>query len=680
VNPTTGRRFVPADVHYTPDDGDFEYATSLKLLGETVDACGKDAGRVVLLLSTCRNQWLTVNAVFVDLKLALAPAGARPDHADAAIRALRLDPAPSESTGLDRSLRASERASSEALKLSAQVREKLRVWEDRQRLVTLLEAEIESLAGIDRSRMRRWLERQRSGERDGVPPWQRRYVAFNIQETDACTSWLKTLERCERTLTASMQVVRHAARMLDPAAPDVDSQLVALTQPVALFEVNAYAEAEAEAETAAAEPDLSEVDSIGSHAETWQHLLERLRADASALGMSVVDGEDTLTLQLPNAERLDLPIAQPDEPGLRPRLDALVGYAANAIEGARELLGAQFAPNLAALPLPAPFEIDLTTPERGSAERARSFTINPSLASGEPTPDSATIALLDCPMPEDEYTHAQPELYVYDPHKPGARIAKDLAFVALSHAREAGAQLVVMPEVFLPRGAVDELVETAQSMEIGLIAGIEYPQTPVGGAINEAIISLPTLSRPLRQRKQAPSVFEMRQANFDADGIIQIVRRTPFGTIGTIICSDFMELDHLWAMANRPHAIDLLVICARNRRPEVFHRLAIADAIRLHAYVAVANAHPEWTQEKAERERVPGLLSGSIIAQPSGSKPFVETRCVALPPSAAGGPQARLLIGDLHIADVRARDRERAGARGFLPPPRFPRWQPLDPS
>jgi predicted amidohydrolase len=672
VSPTARRQFVPADVHYTPNDGDFEYATSFKLLGEIVDACGNDAGRIVLLLSTCRNQWLTVNAVFVDLKLALAPAGTRPDHADAAIRALRVDPSAAEPTSLDRSLKASERSSGEALKLASQVRDKLEVWQDRQRLAMLVEAQIEALGGIDRSRMLRWIDRQRSGERDGVLPWQRRYVAFSTQESDVCTAWLRTLEQCERTLTAGMQIVRHAARMLMSAAPSTASPTVAPV-PVALFELPAYAEAEAEAE--AGHPDAGPAT---SRAETWRHMLARLSTDAGALGLAATEADGTLTLRSADAHHLVLPLTEPEEAELRPLLDVLVGHAAHAVDGARELLATQFAPNVAALPLPAPFEIDLTTPERGSAERARSFTINPSLASGEPTPDSATIALLDCPMSEDEYTHTQPELYIYDPHKAGARIAKDLANVALHHAREAGAQLVVMPEVFLPRGAVEELVETAQSLEIGLIAGIEYPQTAVGGAINEAIISFPTLSRPLRQRKQAPSVFEMRQANFDDDGVIQIVRRTPFGTIGTIICSDFMELDHLWAIADWPHPIDLLVICSRNRRPDVFHRLAIADAIRLHAYVAVANSHPAWTQEKADSEQTPGLLSGSIIAQPNADQPFVTTQPVLLPPSAAGGPSARLLIGELNIADVRARDRERAGTRDLLPPPRFPRRRPED--
>jgi predicted amidohydrolase len=676
VSSASGRRFTPADVQYTPSSGDFEYATELQLLAAMIDACGNDAGRMTLLLSTCRNQWLTVNAIFVDLKLVLGARGARPDVAGGAIAGLR-----SPQGDADRKIRSAIKLADDALKLTDHARQKKDVWIQRARLATLLDDQIEALQdGLQRSRMEAWLERQRQGTRGDVVPWKRPYIALCAAEDGTCAAWLGRLHTCECAVTAAMRIVRHAGRLL------LDDEVAAaeepLAEPLGLFDLEPFASATAEAEMGAARSAEAE---LGSQlpSQTWEHLIALLRQAAPVLSVIAEDAGDAIVLQLADARRLSVPVAMPDAGEMRTVLDVLIEVAERAIDGARAQLQEQFVPNVAVPPLPEPFEIDLTTHEPSSGRRARRFDVRTYLASGEPTPDVAMIALLDCPMPERAYSHVQPELYIYDHAEGGASAARSIASNALQHAREAGAQLLVMPEVFLPRGSVDELVEQAQSLEIGLIAGVEYPHSVVGTAVNEAVISLPTLSYPLKQRKQAPSVFEMRRANFANDDILHLVRRTPFGTVATVICSDFMELDHLWAVVSQDHPIDLLVVCARNRRPDVFHRLAIADSIRLHAYVAVANAHSEWSDELAAADDAAperGIVSGSVIAQPSSrKKPFVETQAISLPPAAGLEVPSRLLVGELNVANIRARDRERAGSSGFLPPPRFPRWQPADP-
>lgn len=341
-----------------------------------------------------------------------------------------------------------------------------------------------------------------------------------------------------------------------------------------------------------------------------------------------------------------------------------------SVNRVRVKLAKQFEANVATPPLPAPYVIDLTVQEQPSAKRARDFTIVTHIAHADQGPDTARIALLDCPMPETAYSHLRTELYVYDRERgSGADAAEFTALAAVDAAHEQGAQLLVMPEVFLPRGSIDDVVERARTYEMGVIAGAEYPHQPLGGAINEAIIALPELGEPLLQRKQAPSVYEARRAHFEHDDLLHVFRRTPFGTLAVVICSDCLEFDHVWSVANQPHALDLLIVCSRNPRPEVLNRLAVADAVRLHAYVAIANADP--------RSPLPeGATAGTIVAQPNATEPLLTLDEFPLPAAPDDGPAARLMVAELDVAALRRRDLERTGNGPLLPPPRFPRWQP----
>jgi predicted amidohydrolase len=312
--------------------------------------------------------------------------------------------------------------------------------------------------------------------------------------------------------------------------------------------------------------------------------------------------------------------------------------------------------------------INFTPDEVESSEaRVRQFKVNP-FDGRQTTQNVGRLALLKCGMPDAAYSKARKDHMAYNQEHAGLRNAKRIALAAIDAARDQKADFLAMPEIFLPRGAVDEVKDAAEGAGLGLIAGIEYPEKH-GGPVNEALVHVPGWYEPLRQRKQSPSREEVKSAVFETTMELAFVKRTTLGNLGVIVCSDLLELDVLWAMSSFNEKLDVVVVCSHNYHPEIFEPLAIADATRLHAFVAVVNT---WTPRDKDTELPSG--EGTLVAQPNFREPLLELEEHPLAVEWEDEiVRPSIAVAKLDIASIRERELEKPGAHGYISPPRFAR-------
>jgi hypothetical protein len=634
------------DPEFNPGVEDMDYAQRFSDLARVFEHCERPE-QAVLFASTCRNQWLTTNAAFVDLRDAIGGA-ALPSRVSRGLYELRRG-----NPGR------AERLFREALALMAQLRAKLQCWMDREFLLSDIEQAMESLDdNIARDRSRAWLRRQRFGPPTTGPSDQARYLALDTQENARCSEPLGLMREAERRLTVALRVALDAS-LLVAAVEAIDTSAAAEQDDSAarLFEI---------------EEVIGESQAPPDSEAGWQRLLGQISKDPGALTAALhEDPAGETILRFANGSELLLPSSAPDSKSLTEVLNVLIDLCEAVVEWAREAVLDRFSANTAEPPMPSPFVIDLSPHELQSGERTRNFQVTRADGRCDSVPDRGRLALLECGMPEDAYSHTRKELYVYDRDQAeGARKAKEIICAAIDAAAARDAAFLAIPEVFVPREALPDLTVRAERANLGLIAGLEYPER-LGGAVNEALIAVPGLMEPLFQRKQGPSVYEIRDGAFDHDQRLWFIRRTALGNLAVILCSDFLELDLLWAVAQVDERVDVVVVCSRNRNPEVFERLAIADAARLHAYIAVVNAYPP------RRAGQPASGHGTLVAQPRLEQPALHLDRTELPISWEGriAPPC-VAFAELEVAAIRERDTERAGAHGYLRPPRFARWQP----
>lgn len=650
------RKYLPAPLEddFRPSEDDMEFAERFRVIANVIDECD-NAELVALLLSTCRNQWMAVNGMFVDLQEILG-AGRLPDLASRGFHNF-FEGDPSQAGA----------AFNEALTMNAALAQKLRCWHEREALLGQLKAAISNPERdqLERDQLEAWLLRQTHGPSIPGKIRQAQYLRLDLSDGH-CPQLLDLIERTDRKLAAALRIAHRICKVAALAA-DVGRQ----EPPDQLFDL----------ELAGPEADPEEERDLRAQQErgldgAWAKLREAVLAHAG--GISFVGGEEgngVIVLDTPEGRRFELAKEIGDEEArdfaaeLPPVLGALMARAQDVIDQARGQIFEAFTPNVATPPMPAPFVIDLTPDDLSpSDKRVRTFAIQ--CADGrQHIPNTAKLALLQAGMPDSAFSKVRKGHIGYDPDEnEGARKAKEIALAAIEKAHDVGARFLAMPEVFLPRNAVNEVVRCSDEVGIGLIAGVEYPEWH-GGPINEVLVHVPGWEEPLYQRKQGPSVEELKRTAFESTYELLFVRRTALGNIGVVVCSDFMELDLVWSLASFDDKLDAVIVCARNYRPEIFERIAIADSARLHSLVAVVNT---WPSRKGDDELPSGR--GTLVAQPNSAQPLLELEEHPLPVDWEGQiEQPSIAVATLNIADIRDRDLERPGAHGYISPPRFAR-------
>jgi hypothetical protein len=622
-------RYLPFEPEGDIPDADQSYVELFDLLAKAVVKT-KSAEDLTLLLSTCRNAWMTINAIFVDLRSVVGAAGAY-DPMSAIFYRLgqgRVD-------GVEKDLRATGLA-------LEQVTKKLDVWARRHELFAKLTAAVDELEYRPRSMMRSFLVRQQ----EAAPTSHiahGRYLALNLDaEPDDLI--------VKRELCAWARV---EVRRVRPVA----WQMITIAEPLSRLSA-----AQGESVLFAAD-DLDEV------------VLRDIRAAWPAL-IDVVDSARSELGSFAQLDSLDVDVDQMDIAEARRRAGAIADAGRQTIHGVHERLEAAFTPNVSlGAPMPSPFVVDLTGGRTDGRPHGREFNIR-RVTGTVVTPDNdVRVALLRCGLPEAAYSQVDASRYVFGHGTLKSQVIAT-AKAAITTAAERGCRLLAMPEVFVPEVAQLEIGELANTNNLLTIYGGEYASTQSSRPVNPVRISIPGVTEQPTQLKQGPSMFELRAEESASDGVLRLLRDTPAGVVGVIVCSDYLELDVVTQIAAVPERLDMLIICTRNPNIRVFEALAIADAARMYAAVAVVNARPDT--QKSGAERLPATGDGTLIALPRRKNPLLEEADrVPLGVEWHGDEPPALAIYDLPIRAIRSRDRRNPVDDTFLPAPTFIRRREL---
>lgn len=636
---------APRQTEFSPTDEDRDLAQRLIDLVAAIELC-ENAEQVVLRLSTCRNHWLTVNAVYVDLIDAACASGELGLVRASLERAVRPGIQNPEGN-LMSTWRARQRELRNRVTYAIEARTKRDVWNRRRELDADLEHAIAQCDMLQRDRLRAAVARHRDGQApdgrqiDGV------YLALSDAEDETAGGKLAELDGLQPIVHDLVILGLHLVDLLEP----ISSTDVAAQQTLSGLEAEA--------------PRTERV------TQAWGRARRLVRERAEQLDLRV-EGDVAAT------QGFDLDLGA-DEPPEAAVVLSLIDRCAEAIDRVYNEIASMFRPNAGKAPLPGPFVIDVLEHEQISAARERNFSVERAHGTIHPTPNAATIALLHCATPARGFvgTSVNKRYVSAGVNADVAPWAANVARRAVRAAADANAVALVMPEVFLPESVVDEIHDLVRETRLTVISGVEYRTTPDGLPQNRAVVLLPGIQQPIWQLKQHPSVYESGPEQFHADERLVVVGATPLGVLGVVICSDYLEADLLWALARVPERLDTLVVCARNPQPQAFERLAAADAERLYAHVVIANAYEKAGEMSGRGSVVMAPLRASREA-PAGtlSMPYIDaTVHVPFEVDPLDGQEPFLAIHELDLAKIRSRDNQRSGDQTWLPAPRFARYR-----
>jgi predicted amidohydrolase len=683
---------LPWREDFAPNDADREYAQRFDDLASAVEACAHSE-EVLLRLSTCRNQWMTVNAIFVDLRDAAASAGELARFPVNLERAWRPGVQRPASTARSVHTRATTALRRVYLPAAIEAREKQSVWERRAELDAELEAAIGKLSRLAQDRVRAALHEHRSGNPPVTPHIDGRYLALSDEIDEAAEEIIAKLDALQRPLHDVIRIGQHLVAALDPRFDDRSHADPSADPEPADSDADA-AEEEAEAEAIVLfdpgesteesrrreEAEERRAELAREQTELWEIARDAVIAGADLIASRLLDGEGDPALEI-------------DEWGIAPiprtfdraAAGVLVELCGGAVDRLRRDLGALFKPNVGEPAMPHPYVIDVLGLEKPSADRERRFRSERVTGSVSPAPASARVALLRCATPARGFVQTEARRRYQQGGDDDIRSwVETVARAAYAEAKAAGATMLVMPEVFLPERSVEEFVKRVREdgeEAVAIVSGVEYDFDEHGDPRNRAVVLLPGAHQPFWQLKKYPSVYEPGPDRFGTDETVLIVRQSPVGVLGVIICSDYLEADLVWHLASCRERIDTLVVCARNPQPQAFERLAAADSLRLYAHVIVVNAYEAYGELSGRGTVVTApLRAGAAPGQPDVHvMPFLpETRRPLAVAALDGGEQPAVDVHTLDLAAIRHRDNRRSGSKDWLPSPTFPIWRRSD--
>lgn len=624
--------YVVSDEIAATLNGDPEFAETFAAIAWAIDATEKSE-RVTLLLSTCRNQYLTTNAIFTDLKLAIST-GASGSMYESVLRDLR-SPKAWDAKGPQsyQDLRMIVRAAFD----------KRETWAARLQLLDSYRSAVEQ--------MKRPGDRRKASSVFAAPPVRRypdgdksdaRYLAISLEE-DACAGHLETLYRLQEDCWHVLDLVQI---LLEPALP--------LQRVRAQENLNTDSLVAVDVEPG---PDagrlLAQVIALIERRDVWQL-------------MQTPDGVIlSLTPRLAPRDPAGTILKAADGATSREVFDLLLEGIEAFLRAAREILRDSFEPNIARRPMPEPYVVDLRPHEPIASDATRVVRVHPMpSARSTPPPDLVRVATLHAVIPSGWYNHANE--VVYETNAVNVGHITQCVLDALARCAEDDIAALLIPEYFIPRTGLDRVVDAAAEAGILLVAGVEA-KLEGGKVVNEVAVWLPDSGSLQFQRKQKPSKFEHDDDYFAHDNRVLLFTNTILGNLGVVVCSDYLEADVLGALTlEADDLVHTIVVCARNPNSGAFNSLATADSIRLYANVLVANSTDRAVLGEPEDFE---SQSGCILAIPTiKERPSTESQL--LDPIAEGLPAPRLLVRELPMGKLRSRS-HRGHPEHWMTPPRF---------
>lgn len=156
--------------------------------------------------------------------------------------------------------------------------------------------------------------------------------------------------------------------------------------------------------------------------------------------------------------------------------------------------------------------------------------------------------------------------------------------------------LLVLPEVFVPRSFVGVLQGFSDRSGATVVAGLDYPDGGEEANANECAI--------LRPRQAAVIYRKITRSQYDAhrddkgarmpmlrgQQLVRFVNHDGRG-FGVLICYDFSHFDLMWHLnlSGRATPLDVTVVIAHNPFGDLYRSCCIADSHRFYQYVVMCN-------------------------------------------------------------------------------------------
>jgi predicted amidohydrolase len=542
---------------------DTELADDFRVIADLIERCSPRSEPALLLLTTCRNQMMTVNALFVDVR----------DIVGAATRPSLLGQAAHTIGRGDWT--ASEKSLSSVRALLSAARSKLDTWDEREQLSAIIDEAIATFGQVDRDRIRRLLGSSR----------ERAYVPLIHRPTDFDVS----------VSTPHVVDLMKALRAHIQSLADVSAPVVSAVRALRLM---------------ASPPSDPEATLFGAADDAARNAWDGELATAQRKTISaLVDGEwggeakaDTHVVVLAGLGEFDLDVMA----DLESLASAMSSRITDVAADVRSDLQREFTANVVGPPMPAPFVVDLTPPLARDVSALHVERVPTTRLRAEP---HVTVAALCVGVPETWYEADGDSAYRVAASK--VDLLVDVVRRSIRQAATVGADILVLPEVFIPAAAIDDLHTLATKHDLIVIGGVDMHRERAG-VVNRAVVVLPDARH--EQRKQRPSVYEIRDNEFAADGVVRVFGDAESASsFGVLVCSDFLEQDVIAALER----VGILFVCSRNPNPRVFEHMAIADSYRRYQYTVVVNAHPGGESEPATSE-------GTMAVGPKRDQPTIS--------------------------------------------------------
>jgi predicted amidohydrolase len=156
--------------------------------------------------------------------------------------------------------------------------------------------------------------------------------------------------------------------------------------------------------------------------------------------------------------------------------------------------------------------------------------------------------------------------------------------------------MLVLPEVFVPRPFMSYLQDLSNRLGCTVVAGMDYPGVSEQENANECQILRPQ-SDPVTYRKITRSQYDALKDNRGnrmvmarGDRLVRFVDDHGRG-FGVLICYDFSHADlmHRLNLEGRREPLEIMVIIAHNPFGELYRSCCIADSHRYYQYIVMCN-------------------------------------------------------------------------------------------
>lgn len=588
-----------------------------------------------LLLSTCRNAYLTVNAEFADIQELLGGAVVSP------LRAGLETIAQGSLDGPKINLRFRN-----ALGTIAQFDHKARVWAARVTLhesILQLFATYEAENELDAISIRDIVHGTDIGPSDPEDGRHAHLLHLDLTEQSHLRAHFEALRRL-RDLTEAIARfgMSYADTIVAPPPPPRTADLFA----------------DVTDETEAASTEVPPDHTVAFWAEKIASICDwTTQGDESELRVKV-----EFKHSRPDAavKKTDYTIKRGTEGELIARVDA-VAFLREALWCAHGIATAEFKPNISSRPMPAVFEIYLPVPRpRPTSGDIQSLMLHRKTCGGtHRTPDTGKVALAHLAVPVSALSLTD---YEFKDEATRDVVEADIN-KAVRIAKASSCQALVFPEYSIPQKLRNRLLEIATSNGVTIIGGFEGSWRD-GKLADEVFVAIPGEPNLYHQFKQSPSLEEPLPRGMFHDGSLRLFTNSPIGDFAVVVCSDFLEVATLDAWSLAGPLPDILFVVARNPYPDLYKHFAITDSFRLYCSVAVCNVLDGKDLDGNEKT----TSDGTFVISPRKDNPVDAGTDVVV----NGTYLKKITLHDIPFSTIRARERGKP-VSGFFAVPRSAR-------